>query len=458
MRNSDGALERIGDFVSSFGKGSSVPVSVLDRMRMSLLDSVGCGIFGASLPWSKVLRDTMVSLGNRGECGIFGSRKTVTPEVGALINGAAIHGFELDDLHRESIVHLGSVVVPVTMALSASRRIDGARLLDAMAVGYEIGARVGMAGGTSHLMRGFHPTGTHGVIAAAATAAFLLGLGAEKAMHSIAIAATQASGLMSAQYGSMVKRFHAGHAAHTGIVSAYLAANGYTGSLTVLSDGYGAYGPTLGADQATGTFLDDLGESWEAERIGYKLYPTNGSCQPAIFALLKMLKRYSFTVTDVFGVEVQTSTATKEHVGWEFRPTDVTSAQMNLPYILAVTLRDQACGITQFSLDNVMDPKLSALSQIVKVEADSEIDNLGQRGRHFTRLIVRLRDGRTLMGEERYAPGSIDAPVDWPILGEKMHSICDAIMPTGQIDEIIGNVEEIQSSDDVISLFEMVYK
>ena len=78
-----------------------------------------------------------------------------------------------------------------------------------------------------------------------------------------------------------------------------------------------------------------LGEIWELEQVGFKPYSTNGSCHTSIDALLDLKQQYGLTPQDVELVRVFTSSATKEHVGWEYHPDSITTAQMNLPYIAA---------------------------------------------------------------------------------------------------------------------------
>src|SRR5262249_60701271 len=118
-------------------------------------------------------------------------RKT-SASLAALVNGTAGHAFELDDIHKESILHMGSLALPAALAIAEEEgRLSGRDVVTAVAAGYEVGARVGNAATMSLFFRGFHPQGTSGVFAAAAAAARMLGLDASRFQHALGLARSQ---------------------------------------------------------------------------------------------------------------------------------------------------------------------------------------------------------------------------------------------------------------------------
>src|SRR6202035_4130250 len=136
-----------------------------------------------------------------------------------LVNGTQVQDFELDDVHRQGVLHVGAVVLPALIAVGESHaRLSGREFLTAAVAGYEIGPRVGMCMGQEHIGQGW--------CSAAAGAARALALDAEQTVHALGIAGTQSAGLMAAQYGSMVKRMHAGRSAQSGLYGALLAQAG----------------------------------------------------------------------------------------------------------------------------------------------------------------------------------------------------------------------------------------
>lgn len=400
----------LGAFAASIP--SAIPADVRRHATLSLLDSVGCGLYGSTLPWTRILRRTVQGLDSGGRGSVLGQASKLSAPHAALVNGTAIHAFELDDLHPRSIVHVGSVTVPAALAAAEHIGLDsGAVFLNAVIAGYEVMVRVGMSMGAAHLVAGWHPTATHGTIGAAVAASIVLGLDAAGISDAIGIAATQSAGLMSSQYGSMVKRFHAGRAAQSGLYAALLASNGFAGIDDVLESPYGGYCTTFSPTYDALALTAGLGRVWETSKIGFKSYSTNGSCHPTIDALLELRRAHGFGIDDVESVEIACSSATYHHVGWPYRPDSVTTAQMNLSYIVAVVLADGAAFIDQFTNERISDPELVAFTQRVTVAADPDIDRLGDQARHRTRLTVRLSDGRKFHVEKLFAHGSARDPL-----------------------------------------------
>lgn len=386
-----------------------IPGEVVDHTKLCLLDTLGCGLYGSTLPWVRIVADTVTGIDTGGDAEVWATGTTRSVTNAAMINGTAVHAFELDDLHPRSIVHPGSVVVSPALALGGGK--SGKDFITAMVAGYEVAARVGMSMGAAHLLQGWHPTGTHGALGAAAAAGSMLGLDEVQMVHAIGTAGSHSSGLMSAQFSSMVKRLHAGHAAQSGAMSALLAQNGFLGIPDLLENTYGGYLSTFSPTSDPSVILEGLGTEWQISRVGFKPYSTNGSCHPSIDALLEMRSAYGITADDVEHVEIHCSTATFKHVGWPYEPRSVTTAQMNLPYIVAVVLTDGDAFVDQFSAERITDPALVAFSRRVSVVADPAIDAGGDGMRHATRIRVTLRDGRVLEDERRHAKGSAAVPL-----------------------------------------------
>jgi len=143
-------------------------------------------------------------------CAVWGTKQRLSAPHAALANGTQVQGFELDDVHRQGVLHVGAVVLPALIAVAELRRMIGKEFLASAVAGYEIGPRVGLCMGQEHIGQGWHSGATLGVFSAASGAARGLALDADRTVHALGIAGTQASGLMAAQYGAMVKRMHAG--------------------------------------------------------------------------------------------------------------------------------------------------------------------------------------------------------------------------------------------------------
>lgn len=452
----DSATAVLAKFVSGL-RTEDIPSEVLAHVRVCLLDTLGCGLYGSTLPWTQILLDTLLEIDKAGDTPVWGTTARLNPVHAALVNGAAVHSFELDDLHKLAIVHPGSVVLPAV--LSAAQHIgsiSGARVLTAMIAGYEVAARVGMSMGTAHLLQGWHPTGTHGTLGAAAAASHVLGLDAIQTQNALGIAGTQSSGLMAAQFSSMVKRFHAGRAAQSGLYGALLARRGYTGITDLFESDYGGYCTTFSPKHDADLLVRGLGSEWETLQVGFKPYSTNGSCHPTIDALKDLLADKTFTVDDVDKVKISVSTATKKHVGWNYMPDSVTTAQMNLSYICAVVLTDGEAFVDQFSAERIIDPRLIELSRRIEVLADESIDRRGDAFRHATRLEVYLRDGRILREAREFSRGSPGAPVTDEELRAKYRRLAEKALTPQRATRLEEIVERLDQLIDINELVEML--
>src|SRR5580765_5154102 len=162
---------------------SQVPSEVVAQLKRCLLDSIGCGIYGALQPWGRIAAEVAIGFSEGGSCSLFARCESVSPSDAALANGTAIHGFEIDDAHVSSSLHPGAVTLPAALATAQAQNANGAELLAALIAGYEVGLRVGLCAGVSHSTSGYHVTGTVGTLVAAAAAARILCLSPEQSAH-----------------------------------------------------------------------------------------------------------------------------------------------------------------------------------------------------------------------------------------------------------------------------------
>ncbi len=398
----------IAEFVAGL-RYSRIPAEVRDRLKLLVLDSLGCALYGATLPWSEILLRCLAQLDRSDDCAAWGTARRFSAPHAALVNGTLVQGFELD-VHRQGVLHVGAVTLPPLVAVCEVRPgMTGKDFLTAAVAGYEVGPRVGMCMGPEHIGQGWHSGATVGVFSAAAGAAAALRLSAGATVHALGIAGTQAAGLMAAQYGAMVKRMHAGRSAQSGLYAALLAEAGFTGIVNVFESEYGGFCTTFSrsTDRFDLTQLTaGLGERFETMRIALKFYACVGSNHTTLDALRALRLRHGFAVEDIDRITVHGSRVTVDHVGWPYRPQGLTAAQLNLPYCVATLLLDDDVFVDQFREELVADPARMALSRKVEVIEDPAITAWGAKYRHLVRVQVRLNDGALLEQEMEAARGS----------------------------------------------------
>jgi 2-methylcitrate dehydratase PrpD len=396
----------MADFIAGL-RYEAIPDEVRQRIKLLILDSLGCAIFGADLEWSRILMETLARVDHSASTCVWGTARRLSAPHAVLVNGTLVQSFELDDVHRQGVLHVGAVTLPPLFAVAEmSPGMSGQDFLTAAVAGYEIGPRVGMCMGQEHIVQGWHSGATVGVFSAAAGAAAGLKLAAPKVVHALGIAGTQAAGLMAAQFGAMVKRMHAGRSAQSGLYAALLAENGFTGITDVFENPYGGFCTTF--SRSTDRFnreelTSGLGTRFETLRISLKFYSCVSTNHTALDAIRNMQARHPFGAKDVKTIVVRCSEATREHAGWPYKPEGMTAAQLNMSYCLATLLLEGDCFVDQFSPHMLADPARLALAAKVRIEEDQAITARGSKFRHMVKVAVHLNDG-TILEDSVEAP------------------------------------------------------
>ena len=394
--NNNPHTRAIAEFVSAL-RYEDIPLEVVARIKLSLLDSLGCALYGADLEWCRILRQTLSALDATEACRVWGTVERLSAPHAALVNGTLIQSFELDDVHRQGVLHVGAVTLPPLLAVTELRPgLSGRDFVTAAVAGYEIGPRVGKCMGPQHIGQGWHSGATVGVFSAASGAARALGLSAGQTVHALGIAGTQAAGLMAAQYGAMVKRMHAGRAAQSGLYGALLAEAGFTGIVDVFESPYGGFCTTFSRSDDRfnlDELSSELGQRWETLRISLKFYSCVGSNHTTLDAIRMMQEKTPFGPNDIDKITVHGSHVTVEHVGWPYTPQGLTSAQLNLPFCVATLLLEGDVFVDQFTDAVVTDKGRIALSKKVGVVEDPAITARGSNYRHMVRVEVHLKSG-----------------------------------------------------------------
>ena len=432
----------------------AIPGAVVEHAKLCILDGLGCALFGAGLEVGRVTAEYARRSGGRQEASLWGLPGRVPAASAALVNGTLVHSFELDDLHKQSILHPTSVALPAALAMAEARGgASGKDLLTAFIAGAETAIRAGNAVGTAQLTAGFHPTGTLGPIAAAGAAGRIMGLPEPIMLHALGIGATQGAGLMSSQFESMVKRVHAGRAAQSGVMAAELAELGLTGIDTVFENDYGGFCRAFAGDAADLSQLTGgLGERFEFAKTGFKCYSACGSTHTTIDAIREIRASHDLDAADVERVEVESSTATLLHVGFPYVPGSLTGAQLNLPYAAAVVLQDGEAFIDQYTPGRIADAETVSLAGRVTVTATPDIDAQGPSGRHAVRVTVATRDGRILKAARQHAKGSDHDPLSRDEVVAKFHRLASTRLGTQGAEALFEEVMGLDQAPDLSGL------
>src|SRR3954451_9089595 len=322
--------QHLGQFVADLSP-NRIPDEAARIARMGFIDTIGTMIAGREEDSVRILTETL-SPPDGAATLTFGGRKAPAPEA-AWINGTAAHALDYEDVALRG--HPSTVLVPAILAEGEALGSSGADMIVAYVAGYETWAELFRRDTGLLHQKGWHPTGLYGAVGAAAACASLRRLDAYKAAQAIALGASQSSGLM-ANFGTMTKPFHAGKAAHAGIMAARLAEAGFTASTDALEHPQGflhAISPTGTEDRGSDC---KAGQDWAilSQGLGIKKYPTCYCTHRAIDCMLDLVANSPITADDVetitFSMSDYFATVLRNH-----RPDTGLAAKFSIEFCMA---------------------------------------------------------------------------------------------------------------------------
>ncbi len=378
-----------------------LPRAVRAALTGALLDYLRVASLGARMPWSGWALQLARELGGHGRAGVLFSREHTDPERATLVNATYAGSIDADDVHVGSMLHPGCVVISAALAMGQARAASGARVLAAIAAGYETMIRIGLALQPSHFRRGFQSTATCGVFGAATAAACVTFNGADRTLRiaqALGLAASFSGGLTQFYHsGSTVKRIHAAHAAREGVHATLLTEAGFSGPTDILEgrDGYArAYADGHDFDRA----LVALGERWRLLETAVKPHACSARVLAAIEATAGLCREHGIDAGAVEQVRVGIPRIIQGRltVG---SPADIQAAQMSLPFCVAMVL-DKGAALAPGFVLNVEDfaaaldrAPVRALAQQVQCVLDPDAERVSTEQSVGARVILRLRSG-----------------------------------------------------------------
>jgi 2-methylcitrate dehydratase PrpD len=387
----------------------AIPTAVVERTVNLYVDWLGSALAGkGARPVETIARFARQAGGGQADdpCEILINRTRTTPYFAAMVNGAASHFAEQDDVHNGSVFHPATVVFPVALALAQANRASGREFIAAAVAGYEVGIRIGEFLGRSHY-KVFHTTGTAGTVAAAATAGRLLGLTPTQMLDAFGSAGTQASGLWEfLRDAADSKQIHTAMAAANGLMSAQLAADGFKGATHILEGAQGmAAGMSSDADPAR--LVDRLGNRWAIAETSFKYHAACRHTHPAADALLAVIQQHRLAPGDIAKVTTHVHQGAIDVLGAVVTPRTVHQAKFNMGTVLGLVAYHGYAGVTEF--EQGFDAEvIAAFRDKVEMTFDAEVDS-AYPARWIGKVTVLTGDGRTLQGrvdEPKGDPGN----------------------------------------------------
>jgi 2-methylcitrate dehydratase PrpD len=424
-------LDTLAEFLVGF-RFASLKRATVEQTSYVILDTMGAIAGGAAEPEMQALTRKMTT-GSSGAASVIGAGRaiatTAAPATAAFLNGAAGTFLEMDEGNRFAKGHPAIHALPAVWALAETRGLSGKVVMEALVLGYEAGARVGIAAAMRSSM---HPHGTWGTVGAAVALAKLLGYDAVKMREAINVASslTLASSKRTMLEGGTVRNAYAGVSNQMGLLAIDLVEAGFIGERDGLSS---VFGHVVSETFDTARMIDGLGRDWQIDKNYFKLHSCCRYNHGALDALDRLLAKDEVAADAVERVDVASYLYAAE-LG-DQAPRNTLAGKFSVPFAVATRLVRGSSRVENFTWDAVRDEKVQTLAKKVFVSEDKAMTARLPQFRP-ARVDVRLRDGRTLSAAVETNRGDDQDPYSRDELTGKYFSLAERVWTHNAADDL----------------------
>jgi 2-methylcitrate dehydratase PrpD len=344
---------------------------LVETTNKFILDSIGVAIAGWKAPGCAEAIALLKEWGGKPEAIVMCHGGKIPSPWAAMANSMMMHALDFDDTLDDSALHAYVSVLPAALACAqAVGGVSGLRLIASVALGVDLVCRLGLA--TVRPLSWIR-TATCGTFGAAAAAGYVLGLDAEGLQRALSVAYSQTAGNAQCLVdGGLVKRIQPAFSAKAGVLSAFLAARGVTGSADFLEGQYGFFNLYEGGDYRRERLLEGLGENFLGMQLSIKPYPSCRMTHASIDAALSLREQYSINPGTVNEIIVSVSPMSHSMVGSSFviRTNPQVDAQFSIPYTVATAMLNGDVCLEHFEEDAIRDTRIHNYSRKVVVLTD----------------------------------------------------------------------------------------
>ncbi len=420
---------------------AELPGAVREVARQCLLDYLGCAIAGAADPLVEMLVAEMAEAGGAPQAGLVARRERLPMLAAALVNGAAGHALDFDDVNVAMPGHPSVAVLPGLLALAEAKASSGRDVLTAFVAGYETACRLGAALQPGHYNLGFHATATVGCLGAAAACARLLGLDAAKTATALGIAGTQAAGLKS-QFGTMCKPFHAGKAAQNGLLAARLAARGFS-SRPDLVECVQGFALTHGPDFAPEAALAEPAGGYHMLANLFKYHAACYFTHAPIECARAVRRDHRLEPEEIVRIRLRVDASTDRVCNIQ-EPSDGLESKFSLRQTVAMALAGvDTARVGAYDESTARDPALVQLRHKVTIDFQQSWPQT------LAELDVETTDGRRFTARHDSGVPESDLALQGRRLGDKFDSLVVPILGSARARELREAVAALDDLQDV---------
>lgn len=378
-----------------------IPGEVVSFAKLCILDYFGSAFAGAAKPPIQMMDELVKEMGGEEQATLVTGGKSSVINA-SLVNGAASHIVELDDIHKSSIIHAATVVVPAALAIAEWKKLSGKEFITAVVVGYEVCYRIGEAVSPSHYYY-WHNTATCGTFGAAAASAKLLNLNEEEIVYALGSAGTQAAGLWEfIEDGAMSKQLHPGKAAMNGAISALLAKKGFTSASKILEGNRGFF-KAMSTAYDESKITSKLGEEFKIMENSFKIHASCRHTHHAMDLMIELAKDRELKMEDIDKIKVKTYQVAI-NITDNIDPKTIYASKFSLQFCTALALLKGEGGLDAFTDETLWNKSLRTLMKKVEVIVDPDIDHIYPE-KWGAKVEVYLTTGETIIKETDFPKG-----------------------------------------------------
>jgi len=359
----------------------------------------------------------------------------------AFLNGFAAHVLELDDGHRQGMIHLGTSIVSAVLYVAEKENLKANDMLRGIVMGYEVAVRCARAIQPGHKVRGYHVSGTCGTIGSAMGVAFACNYNKEQLKSTLACAVSSAAGVLEIQeQASELKPYNTARAAYDGVLAAQIGKVGLPGPDDILGGKRGFLSALT--DTPKPEFLADFSEDgYCIEGIYQKVHAACRHCHPAIDATLDMRNDLNLQPEQIEKIEVHTyKLAVGSHDHTEIR--GISSAKLSTPYAVSLAIVKGSCGYADYNEDNLNDYWIKNLTRKVCVIEDENLTAQSPAVRG-ARVTIYLKDGKEYEAPCLYPKGEPENPLSQEELDSKFRGLAMyGGLSSAECDEVISEIKK----------------
>ncbi len=437
------ATQLLAEFVYNL-KFEDIKKSDIDYTKLLIMDYFAASYAGYRINtvFNNAVVKVIYDMGGREESTAFIDGRKLPAMNAAFVNATYAHGADMDDGHKRAMGHVGAHVISAVFALAETLEVTGKDVLTAIAAGYEVYVRTSAAAQPGLVHRGFHSTGTAGVIACAAACAKLLGLDEKGIYNAMAVSVTQASGLMIiAESGQMIKPVNPARAAQGGILSALLVKNGVEGGAFPLESEKGWFHAMT--DKVDGNMITDgLGETLEVSQCYFKPYPSCRHTHAGIEAAIELCK--GIDTTEIESVKLYTYKNAIKIAGQIVVPEKDGDSKFSIHYSLACAILRGHFNLSDLELENNED--IVEFTKKIELIEDSEME-IKEKGIRGARLELIMKDKKALSKTVLVPKGDPESPFTIDDMREKLKGCIPENAEKKLIDKVIDYVNNMENQD-----------